>query len=1031
LTLGIALVEDQAESIIYLRYPMKAKLCLSILTLNGVVLSANIAQSQTYQPSNRIPVVDNTLGTQVSGSNSNFSVTGGLSRGQNLFHSFTDFSVPNNGSVTFTNPVGSQSIITRVTGNLFSDINGKVDTNGANFFLINPNGIVFGNNVQLNVGKSFVGSTANGIDLVDPQGKVYTFGTKNINDVPLLTINPNVLLNVSRLNMGASVSTDVGIKNYGALQTNNDNQYIGLIGGNVTLDGSFGTGDIIAPGGRVDLGGLKTAGTVSLDDRGFVFYGNSLGLSDVSILGGAWVDARTSKSYPVDTLQSGSAFYGVNKVLGTIDTSFNNVSSRGSNVNINANNVTLFSDIALTNIKSSIKTSGGDININATEKLSLNRGEISTDNTPNNPGSTGNINISAQGVGVTNQSSVFTYTQGSNNAGDIKIESKGDIYLSGIENFTTRSSNDVYYLINSLSVVSRTFGNGNSGKITIATPGSLFVTNEAMIASQVAQRDSRINNITSIDAAKNVTGNSQGISISAGNTSLTNNSAIDASSRGKGNGGNIDIKVAGNMALVGDTLKGYDHLSGLTDTRSRVDSSAYQGFSGKISIDVKGNLSLDDSKISNESLIGKGSQGIDVLAREITIKNGSVVQSRSVGGGDAGNINIKATGDITVAYYEDSLYPYSAANVGSKITVRSDDDMVSIGSESRGAGKSGKILIDTQGKLSVINGASISSDVVYFSGDEIAGNSQGIEIFAKQLNLNNSGYIFATTSATARGGDINIKTTDSVNLNNSAILTGTRLLGNRKGESGNILIDSRQINIKNSAISTESIGLTGGNIALTTKDWLLMQPYSEISTDSQSPQTKGDGGNITINSPLVIATPGDNNITANASAGSGGRVNITSQGLFGIQFRPSGINSPLSSDITASSTFGQNGTVNISTPGIDPGKDANQLPTVPTDASNQISQTCSPSNRDSKFAVTGRGGLPKNAYDLLSSDVVWKDPRAGDRSIASNTVNQPTKKISSPAIGWVFDGKGKVTLIAAESQGQPTGTRVVCPNGEK
>jgi large exoprotein involved in heme utilization and adhesion len=265
-------------------------------------------------------------------------------------------------------------------------------------------------------------------------------------------------------------------------------------------------------------------------------------------------------------------------------------------------------------------------------------------------------------------------------------------------------------------------------------------------------------------------------------------------------------------------------------------------------------------------------------------------------------------------------------------------------------------------------------------------------------------------------------------------LSGNRLYGNSlKGQAGNISIDSGQINIKNgSGIGTESVSLTGGNITLTARDRILLQSGSGISTNSQSSEKIGNGGNITINSPLIIATPGDNNITANASAGSGGRVDITSQGLFGIQFRPSGIDSPLSNDITASSTFGQNGTVNIDTPDIDPGKDTNQLPSVPTDASNQISQTCSPSNRDSKFAVTGRGGLPKNAYDLLTSDVTWQDPRAVDRLIANTTGNQPTKKISSPAIGWVFDSKGKVTLISAESPGQPTGTRVVCPNvGER
>ena len=158
----------------------------------------------------------------------------------------------------------------------------------------------------------------------------------------------------------------------------------------------------------------------------------------------------------------------------------------------------------------------------------------------------------------------------------------------------------------------------------------------------------------------------------------------------------------------------------------------------------------------------------------------------------------------------------------------------------------------------------------------------------------------------------------------------------------------------------------------------------------------------------------------------GGNVQIASQGgLFGIQFRPTG--SEFTNDITASSTFGQSGAVNIDTPGTDPGRDSTELPNATTDASNQISQVCSASNRQNKLTVTGRGGLPPNANDPLTSDVVWQDARAASpQPVASSATTNPAKLIP-PAVGWVFDGKGKVTLVAASSQGQPTGTRVICP----
>jgi filamentous hemagglutinin family protein len=778
---------------------MKTQIYSSILTFTGVALSVNLAYAQTYQPSNRIPVADTTLGTQVSGSGNNFNVTGGLSRGQNLFQSFQDFSVPTNGSVTFTNPAGNRSIITRVTGNLFSDINGRVDTNGANFFLINPNGIIFGNNVQLNVGKSFVGSTANGIDLVDPQGKVYTFGTKNINDTPLLTINPNVFLNVSRLNMGASNPTDIGIKNYGTLQTNNDNQYIGLIGGNIVLDGSAGRGDIYARGGRVDLGGLKTAGTVSLNDRGLVFDGSNLGLSDVSILNGAWVDVRTSDSYPIDTLEYGSNFYGANKTLGTVDTFFNGTSSRGSNINVNANNVSLLSNKDSIGFRSSIKTTGGDININAIDNISLNFGEISTDNTLNNPGSTGNINIEAQSISINNRSSIFSHTQGVNKAGDVNIKASGDVYLFGSDNFSLPSVDTITgngkggvaraFFLNPSSIASRTFGKGNSGKVTINTQGSLVLKNEGTISSETAITEGLT--ISSRNPSADSIGNSQGISIVARDISLKNHSVIDASSGGQGNAGDVSIRTTGDIKLVGyDTFSDSDTFSIYTGqgrfTGSRISSYGADGSAGKVLIETKGKLSLlNDSKIASNPGSGN-SQGIDISARELEMRNRSVIETNSVFKGVAGDINIQTTGDITIVNFQD---PNTRTDIGQFITT--------ISTNTTSAGNSGKVSIDTKGKLSISNSAAISSSVIGFA--DITGNSQGIKISANQLDLNNRGYIFTNTNGTGRAGNIKIKTTNALNINNdSLILSGNRPYGNSlKGQSGNISIDSGQTNIKN------------------------------------------------------------------------------------------------------------------------------------------------------------------------------------------------------------------------------------------
>ncbi|MGB7442291.1 MAG: filamentous hemagglutinin N-terminal domain-containing protein [Coleofasciculaceae cyanobacterium] len=113
-------------------------------------------------------------------------IDGGATRGANLFHSFQEFNVLNGQQVYFANPAGIENILSRVTGANGSDIFGKLGVLGnANLFLINPNGIVFGQNSQLDIRGSFVASTANSFTFADGS----RFSAIEPQAAPLLTIN--------------------------------------------------------------------------------------------------------------------------------------------------------------------------------------------------------------------------------------------------------------------------------------------------------------------------------------------------------------------------------------------------------------------------------------------------------------------------------------------------------------------------------------------------------------------------------------------------------------------------------------------------------------------------------------------------------------------------------------------------------------------------------------------------------------------------------------------------------------------------
>jgi large exoprotein involved in heme utilization and adhesion len=242
----------------------------------------------------------------------------------------------------------------------------------------------------------------------------------------------------------------------------------------------------------------------------------------------------------------------------------------------------------------------------------------------------------------------------------------------------------------------------------------------------------------------------------------------------------------------------------------------------------------------------------------------------------------------------------------------------------------------------------------------------------------------------------------------------------RGGIAGDIEVSAPFIFFNNQGrLIAESASGNGGNIILKVQDLLLLRRGSIISTTAGTAQQPGDGGNITINTPngFIVAVPSeDSNISANAFTGKGGRVDITAQGIFGIQSRPS----PTSlSDITVSSEFGIDGTVELNTPDVDLSRGLVNLPAVPVDT--KVAQGCTAggSQAQSEFIITGRGGLPPNPGEALSTDAVQVDlitlnPEVAQSSTTAVSTNptSPTPARIIEATGWVIDADGNVVLTA-------------------
>ncbi|NER99913.1 MAG: filamentous hemagglutinin N-terminal domain-containing protein, partial [Symploca sp. SIO1B1] len=268
-----------------------------VVGISGVVSSLG---NRALAQSNIVPD-----GTLPVGENSNVIplqnlpielITNGAQRGQNLFHSFLEFNVaPDRGAYFFSPDPAIQNILARVTGANPSQIMGTLGTVGdsqPNLFLINPNGIIFGEDSKLDVGGSFVATTANAIGL----GDTGRFDASEPDSSNLLNINPDVFF-FNRLSNQAeivnrSTATDpvlgVFISNdelplLSGLQVLEGKSLL-LLGGDVRLEG----GVLRAPGSIVELGGLSEPGTVELNTDGHnlsLSFPNDVAKADVLLDG--------------------------------------------------------------------------------------------------------------------------------------------------------------------------------------------------------------------------------------------------------------------------------------------------------------------------------------------------------------------------------------------------------------------------------------------------------------------------------------------------------------------------------------------------------------------------------------------------------------------------------------------------------------------------------------------------------------------------------------------------------------------------
>jgi filamentous hemagglutinin family protein len=933
----------------------------------------------------------------------------GQTVGSNLFHSFGRFSLDTGEVSLFQSGADIRNILSRVTGGSPSIINGLIFTQSSsvNLFLINPSGIQFGPNALLNIGSatrgSFVATTVDA--LAWPNGAQFS-ATNPGGANSLLTIVGDPRGFLSTLQRPAPIVSSSNLLDvYGG-------QSLLLLGGDVRLE----EGVLLAPGGRVELGGLSAPGTVGLD-----VDGNLLSLSFPKEVARADVSLRNRTQLSV-------------------------VASNGGSVGINARNLEVLSGSRIVagigTGQGNVNAQVGDIVLNATGTIRVSEsGGIG--NQVNGIGNGGDIEITTHSLAVTDGAQLVANIRGRGSAGNVKIIASDTVSFAGVNSNGVASG--------AYSTVARG-GEGQGGDIEITTK-SLAVTDGAVVSATAFGRGNAGN--VRIKASETVSfagvgsngepsgafsqlgieGQGGDIEITTNSLAVTDGARLNTTTFGRGNAGNVRIIATDTVAFAGVGSNGNSSA-----TFSRVGNGA-DGKGGDIEITTN-SLSVTDGARLSASTSGRGNAGIVRIIATDTVSfagvgsNGNPSEARSLveqrGEGNGGDIEITTNSLAVTDGAQLAASTLGQGNAGNVRIIATDTVSLAGASaafstvEQGGEGKGGDIEISTN-VLSVSDGSQLLANT---RGQGDAGN---LRIRATNTvsfaGVGSDGYPSAAGSlvqqgAEGNGGDIEI-TTGSLSLTDALISSESQ----GTGRAGDITIQTREnLELDRSNISATTQADDGGNIRLRVGDLLLMRNDSNISTTAGVAGAGGDGGNITINADFVVAVPKeDSDITANAFNGRGGNINITTQGIYGLTFRKQDI--PASSDITASSQFGVDGEFQLDLlTDVDPSQGLGELPANLVDATGLIDRRCTPSDntRRSRFIITGRGGLPPSPNDVLQNEEVivnWITLNSQEDSTnpvppEANPTNTAPKQLVE-AQSWVYGSNGEVILTAEAPTATP------------
>jgi filamentous hemagglutinin family protein len=722
--------------------------------------------------------------------------------GGNLFESFGIFGLTAGERATFTGPASIANVIGRVTGGEPSSIDGAILSKiaGANVYLINPWGVIFGTKGSVNVTGSFYASTANYL--------------RAANGARFQATHP-----------GASTLTAAPPAAFG---------FLGAKPAAITVDGSA-----LTARGTIGLVG----GAVSVRDGATIkAAGGTIDVLAAAGKGEAPVNPRAGAALTV------SRFGRVN-IAGGSSLEVGNASGRGHAGSVFVRSGSLAISASTIEADNYGAGRGGVIVLLADGRIALAGGTVLAGNAGRGNGDAGDIIVKAGSLSIESGGVISAGTSGIGKGGFIAVDVAGLLTISGAAGVvsgigaqansgSTGNAGDVFVRAGKLSIGANgeisagTFGSGAGGDVLVDVAGLLTISGAG------ADIDAQAN-------SGNTFGSGHGgiVAVRAGALFLEDGAQISVSSFSAGTAGEVSVQVAGSLTI--------EQASGIF---SNALASNGEG-AGRVTV-VAGSLSIDGGGQISAGTWGTGKGGdISVEVSDRLTINGAVgvftgiaAQANSGSTGRAGDITVTA-GTLFVADGGQISGNTFGTGHGGIVTVRAGalflKDGAQISVSSFAAGAAGEVSVQVAGSLTIEQDSGIFSNALASNG-EGAGR---VTVAAGSLSIDGGGQISAGTWGTGKGGDISVDVSGRLTISGATgVFTGIAAQANSgsTGRAGDVTVTAGTLAVVDRGeISAATFGAENAGTVTVHAGILRLASNGEISADS-APGSSGNAGDVTV-----------------------------------------------------------------------------------------------------------------------------------------------------------------------------------------